>query len=75
MSTSPFLFSFVCLFQDRVFLCSPGCPGTHSEDHAGLKLRDLPASASRVLGLKASSTTPHLANHFFLIFFYVFASF
>ena len=27
--------------------------GTHSVDQAGLKLRNLPASASQVLGLKA----------------------
>jgi hypothetical protein len=39
-------------------LCSPGCPGTHSVDQAGLELRNLPASASRVLGLKACATTP-----------------
>jgi hypothetical protein len=32
-----------------------GCPGTHYVDQASLKLRDLPASASRVLGLKASA--------------------
>jgi hypothetical protein len=44
-----FLFCFV-LFRDRVSLCSPGCPGTHSVDQAGLELT---ASASRVLGLKA----------------------
>jgi hypothetical protein len=49
---------FVCLFQDRVSLCSPGCPGTHSVDQAGLELRNPPASASGVLGLKASATTP-----------------
>jgi hypothetical protein len=36
-----------------ITLCSPGCPGTHSVDQAGLKLRNLPASASQVLGLKA----------------------
>ncbi|GAB1296462.1 Inositol polyphosphate 5-phosphatase K [Apodemus speciosus] len=36
-----------------VSLCSPGCPGTHSVDQAGLELRNSPASASRVLGLKA----------------------
>ena len=43
---------FVCLFvfQDRVSLCSPGCSGTHSVDQAGLDLRNLPASASQVLG-------------------------
>jgi hypothetical protein len=38
-----FLFLF---FQDKVSLCSPGCPGTHSVDQAGLELRNLPASAS-----------------------------
>jgi hypothetical protein len=51
-----FCFCF-CFFRDRVFLCSPGCPGTHSVDQAGLELRDLPASASLVLGLKACATT------------------
>jgi hypothetical protein len=60
-----FLF-FVCLFvcflvffRDRVSLCSPGCPGTHFEDQAGLELRNTPASASRVLGLKACATKPN----------------
>jgi hypothetical protein len=54
-----FCLSFFCLFVwDRVSLCSPGCPGTHSVDQAGLELRNLPASASRVLGLKACTTTP-----------------
>jgi hypothetical protein len=52
-----FLF-FVLVFRERVFLCSPGCPGTHSVDQAGLELRNPPASASRVLGLKACATTP-----------------
>ena len=46
------------VFQDRVSLYSPGCPGTHFVDQAGLELRNLPASASRVQGLKASATTP-----------------
>ncbi|GAB1285411.1 Ras-related protein Rab-7L1 [Apodemus speciosus] len=36
-----------------VSLCSPGSPGTHSVDQAGLKLRNPPASASQVLGLKS----------------------
>jgi hypothetical protein len=40
---------FGLVFQDRVSLYSSGCPGTHSVDQAGLKLRNLPASASRVL--------------------------
>ena len=36
------LFYFVCLFifQDRVFLCSSGCPGTHFVDQAGLELTE-----------------------------------
>jgi hypothetical protein len=51
------LFCFV-LFQNRVSLYSLGCPGTHSVDQAGLKLRNSPASTSRVLGLKACTTTP-----------------
>jgi hypothetical protein len=54
-------FFFVCLFfvflllvfRDRVSLYSPGCPGTHFVDQAGLELRNPPASASQVLGLKA----------------------
>ena len=46
--------------QDRIFLCSPGYPGTHSVDQAGLDLRDPPASASRVLGLKGCATTAQL---------------
>jgi hypothetical protein len=45
---------------DRVSLSSSGCPGTHSIDQAGLELRNPPASASRVLGLKACPTTPRL---------------
>ena len=53
---------FVCLFifQDRVSLYSSGCPGNHSVDQAGLKLRHLPASASGVLGLEACATMPGL---------------
>ena len=42
--------------QDRVSLYSPGCPGTRSVDQAVLKLRNPPASASEVLGLKACTT-------------------
>jgi hypothetical protein len=46
------LFCFLA-FRDRVSLCIPGCPGTHSVDQAGLELRNPLASASQVLGLKA----------------------
>ena len=49
-----FVFWFGLVFRDRVSLYSPGCPGTQ----AGLQLRNSPASASRVLGLKACATMP-----------------
>jgi hypothetical protein len=55
-----FLFFCFLVFRDRVSLCSPGCPGTHFVDQAGLKLRNPPASASQVLGLKACATTARL---------------
>jgi hypothetical protein len=54
-----FVCLFVCfVFRDRVSLYSPGHPGTHFVDQAGLELRNPPASASQVLGLKACATTP-----------------
>jgi hypothetical protein len=46
------------VFRDRVSLYSPGCPGTHFVDQAGLELRNPPASASQVLGLTVCATTP-----------------
>jgi hypothetical protein len=56
-----FVFVFVFLvFRDRVSLYSPGCPRTHFVDQAGLELRNPPASASQVLGLKVCTTTPSL---------------
>jgi hypothetical protein len=59
-----FLFCFVLfcfVFRGSVSLYSPGCPGTHSVDQDRLELRNLPASASQVLGLKACAATawPH----------------
>jgi hypothetical protein len=54
-----FLFFFIFFgFSRQVSLYSPGCPGAHFVDQAGLELRNPPASASRVLGLKAWATTP-----------------
>jgi hypothetical protein len=47
-------------FWDRVSLYSPGRPGTHFVDQAGLELRNPPASASQVLGLKVCTTTTQL---------------
>jgi hypothetical protein len=47
-------FYFISVFQDRISMCRPGCPGTYSVDQVGLELelRNPPASASQVLGLK-----------------------
>jgi hypothetical protein len=59
---------FFFFSQDTVFLCSPGCPRIHSIDQAGLKLRDLPASASQVLGLNACATTAWLERPFKKLF-------
>ena len=50
-------------FSVESFL-SPGCPETSSIDQAGLKLRDPPASASRVLRLKVCTTTIWLLPRF-----------
>jgi hypothetical protein len=47
-------------FPDRVSLCSPGYPGTHFVDQAGLKLINSPASASQLLELKVCATTTRL---------------
>jgi hypothetical protein len=33
-------FFFFLVFRDRVSLCSPGCPGAHFVDQAGLELRN-----------------------------------
>jgi hypothetical protein len=66
-------FLFVCFcfcfcFWDRVSLYSPGCPGTLSVDQAGLELRNPPASASQVLGLKACATTTRQISTFVVEF-------
>jgi hypothetical protein len=57
-------------FQDRVSLYSPGCPGTHSVDQAGLELRNLPASAFQVPGLKACTTIAQLFRDFIYLTYY-----
>ena len=51
---------FFAFFRDRVSLYSPDCPGIHSVDQADYELRNPPAPASQVLGLKACVTTAWL---------------
>jgi hypothetical protein len=71
ISLAVFLVWFGLAFPDRVSLCSPGCPGTHSVDQAGLKLRNPPASASQALGLKECATTARLLLCFECLVFFV----
>ncbi|GAB1297895.1 Aldo-keto reductase family 1 member C13 [Apodemus speciosus] len=52
MATSFLPWDLAPINPKRVSLCSPGSPGTHSVDKAGLEIRNMPGSASRVLGLK-----------------------
>jgi hypothetical protein len=61
-----FLVWFCFVFPDRVSLCSFGCPGTHFVNQAGLELRDLPASVTWVLELKACATTAQLRKGMFV---------
>jgi hypothetical protein len=59
-----FAFSFFFLvFRDRVSLYVLGCPGTYFVDQAVLELRNSPASASRVLGLKVCYTMHNCIKH------------
>jgi hypothetical protein len=52
------------------FLCvALAALGTHSVDQAGLELRDPPASASGVLGLKVYGTLPDFLSFSFFFFF------
>jgi hypothetical protein len=65
-----YLFTYFFIYLDFCkigFLCvALGCPGTHSVDQVGLKLRKPPAS--QVLVLKAWATTAWLSCIIFTIF-------
>jgi hypothetical protein len=60
------LFCFV--FRDRVSLCSPGCLGTYFVDHAGLELRNPPASCLQSAEIKGVC---HHAWRFFVFVLFV----
>ena len=69
---------FVCLFvfsffflQDRVSLCSPGCPRTHSVDQAGLKLTEIPLSPPPECGDERCAPPPLDDLVLFLFSFYL----
>jgi len=55
LEKQPVLFFCLFVFRDKVSLYSPGCPGTHFVDQAGLEHRNPPASAS-LLEEKQGST-------------------
>jgi hypothetical protein len=61
-----YIYIYIWFYRDRVSLYHPGCPGTHSVGQAGLELRNPPASASQVLGLKAWTTKVYNSNRFLL---------
>jgi hypothetical protein len=65
------LLLLLLVFRDRVSLYIPGCPGAHFVDQASLELRNLPASASQVLGLKACATMPGYHVVFVFEFVYI----
>lgn len=46
----------VVVFQDRVSLCNPACPGTLSVDQTSFELRGLPTSALLVPGRTPCTT-------------------
>jgi hypothetical protein len=54
-----YYYYYYFFFFETEFLCV-GCPGTHSVDQTGLELRNSPASASKVLGLKERAITAQL---------------
>jgi hypothetical protein len=64
---SSFCFCF-CFFSRQGFSEYLICPGTHFVDQAGLELRNLPASASQVLGLKAWATMSGSTSASFFFF-------
>jgi hypothetical protein len=66
------VFFFFSFSWDRVSPYSPGYPGTHSVDQAGLELRNPPASAFQVLGSKACATITQLIFVFKMIYLFSF---
>ena len=61
-----FIYLFIWFCWNSVSLGNPGCLGTHTGDQADFKLREPPASASRVLGSKVCATTAQLPPGIFV---------
>jgi len=60
---------FLGFFRARVSLCSPGCPGTHSVDQAGFKLKKFACLCLPSAGIKV---VRHHAQCFLFLFFFFF---
>lgn len=56
LGTKPRTF-FSLVFQDRLSLCKPDCPGTNALDKANLELRDLSVFVSA--GIKGIASITH----------------
>jgi hypothetical protein len=48
---NPNFLKFAFLFQDRVFLCSSGCPGMQSVDQPGSELTRDPSTSAGIKGV------------------------
>jgi hypothetical protein len=66
LSIQKVLLKFYFFFKTGFLCIALSCPGTHCIDQAGLELRNLPASASHVLGIKGVRHY-YLAKILFLI--------
>jgi hypothetical protein len=71
LSFLKFIYLFIWFFETGF---RPGCPGTHFVDQAGLELRNTPASASQVLGLKACTTMPSFLNFLYVKLYIIHSS-
>jgi hypothetical protein len=56
----PCFLKLIYFFETKFLCVTLACPVTHSVDQGGLELRNPPASASQMLGLKACATTAQL---------------
>ena len=65
LRTNILIIHFHFLFWDRFSLCSSAWPESQYVDQTDFEFRNLPASASQMLGLKACITT-HRHLHFLL---------
>jgi hypothetical protein len=60
----------VVVFQDRVSLCSPGCPGTHSVDQAGPRTQRFACLCLSSAGIKGMCHHCPARLHYTFIVYY-----